>query len=250
MTKKNANKTQATTQPVEDFLAPLTERRAAEAQQLIAIMGKISKEPATMWGPSIIGFGTQAYKSESGREGDMPLLAFSPRKSALTIYFYEGFNPYGEELKQLGKHKTSLSCLYINKLEDVDLKVLEKMLKLSYKESTSKAKKYETVQDYIDAMPEQARPAFDQLRALVRQLLPDAKEVLSYGVIGYKVDEKRARVFISGWKDHLAIYPVPKDEALERELTPYRKGKGTLWFALDETLPIELITRTVLALTQ
>lgn len=250
MTKKNTNKTQATSQPVEDFLAPLTERRVAEAQQLIAMMAKISKEPATMWGPSIIGFGTQRYKSEAGREGDMPLLAFSPRKAALTVYFYEGFNPYGEELRQLGKHKTSMSCLYINKLEDIDLKVLEKMLKISYKTSTSKAQKHSTVQDYIDAIPEQARLAFDQLRALVRELLPEANEVLSYGVIGYKVDGKRARVFISGWKDHLAIYPVPKDEALEKDLAPYRKGKGTLWFALNEPLPIELITRTVTALTQ
>lgn len=247
---KNTNKTQPTTQAVEDFLAPLTERRKNEAQQLIAMMGKISDEPATMWGPSIIGFGTQRYKSEAGREGDMPLLAFSPRKANLTMYFYEGFNPYGEELKQLGKHKTSLSCLYINKLEDIDLNVLEEMLKLSYKKSTSKAQKHETVQDYIDAIPEQARPAFDQLRALVRELLPEADEVLSYGVIGYKVDGKRARVFISGWKDHLAIYPVPKDEALEKDLAPYRKGKGTLWFALNEPLPFELIIKTVNALVE
>ncbi len=248
MAQKNTNKTQPTTQAVADFLAPLTEKRITEAQQLIAIMGKISGEPATMWGPSIIGFGSQRYKSEAGREGDMPLLAFSPRKANLTVYFYEGFNPYGEELKQLGKHKTSMSCLYINKLEDVDIKILEKMLKLSYKNSMSKAQKHSTVQDYIDAIPAQSRPAFDQLRAIVRGLLPDAKEVLSYGVIGYKVDEKRARVFISGWKDHLAIYPVPKDDALEKELAPYRKGKGTLWFALDEPLPIGLIKRAVLAL--
>lgn len=91
-----------------------------------------------MWGPSIIGFGAQHYKSEAGREGDMGILGFSPRKASLTIYFYEGFDRYGEELGRLGKHKLSRSCLYINKLADVDLKVLKLMLQSSYQRTASK----------------------------------------------------------------------------------------------------------------
>ncbi|HRQ86506.1 MAG TPA: hypothetical protein PLY16_00165 [Candidatus Saccharibacteria bacterium] len=75
-----------------------------------------------------------------------------------------------------------------------------------------------------------------------------AQEVLSYGIIGYKIDDKRARVYISGWKDHVAMYPTPNDESLQAELKPYIKGKGTLWFALDKDLPNELIKRTVKAL--
>lgn len=84
---------------------------------------------------------------------------------------------------------------------------------------------------------------------MVQELLPGVNEVLSYGVVGYKPDiKKRAVVFISGWKDHLAIYPVPKDEKLQDELKPYIKGKGTLWFDLDTPLPKSLIEKVVKSL--
>ena len=73
--------------------------------------------------------------------------------------------------------------------------------------------------------------------------MPDAHEVLSYGVIGYKPDpRKRAVVFISEWRDHIAVYPVPRNPELVAELQPYIKGKGTLWFKLDESLPIDTVT--------
>lgn len=91
-----------------------------------------------MWGPSIIGFGTQHYKYDSGREGDMPRLAFSPRKASLTIYF-EGFDNYAQELKVLGKHKLSVACLYINKLTDINLDVLRTMLEKSFAAGSTKA---------------------------------------------------------------------------------------------------------------
>ena len=96
------------------------------------------------------------------------------------------------------------------------------------------------VDKYIANIPEQARSHFDELRKLVVDQLPDAHEELSYGVIGYKPDpKKRAVVFISGWRDHAAIYPVPRSPELATELQPYIKGKGTLWFKLDESLPID-----------
>jgi uncharacterized protein YdhG (YjbR/CyaY superfamily) len=107
-----------------------------------------------------------------------------------------------------------------------------------------------TVDEYIALIPTAARPMFDKLRTLVRAELPNASEVLSYGIIGYKVDTKMARVFISGWKDHLSIYPVPRDETLLTELNPYIKGKGTLWFSLEKPLPKTLIKIVVKSLTK
>ena len=81
-----------------------------------------------MWGPSIVGFGSYHYKYESGREGDMCITGFSPRKQNLTIYILPGFKRYSELMKKLGKYKTGKSCLYINKLEDVDMKVLKELI--------------------------------------------------------------------------------------------------------------------------
>lgn len=95
-------------------------------------MREISSEQPVMWGPSIIGFGSVHYRYKSGREGDMPLLGFSPRKSAITVYFSEGFSEYTTELANLGKYTTSVSCLYIKKLTDIDLSVLRQMLTRSY----------------------------------------------------------------------------------------------------------------------
>lgn len=129
----NQNKTKPTTTPVDSFLATISDARRAEAKVLIAMLQRISGEPAVMWGPSIIGFGLQRYKTKAGREGEMGMLGFSPRKSALTIYFYEGFGPYKDELSQLGKHTVSLSCLYIKKLSDSNMAILEKMLTTSYR---------------------------------------------------------------------------------------------------------------------
>jgi uncharacterized protein YdhG (YjbR/CyaY superfamily) len=101
------------------------------------------------------------------------------------------------------------------------------------------------VEEYIATIPDAARTSFDELRNLVRKELPEAREVLSYGIVGYKVDDGRARVFISGWKDHVAMYPVPKSEPLRTELEPHIKGKGTLWFDLDQPLPRKAIIESV-----
>ena len=208
------------------------------------MMQDISGEKPHMWGPSIIGFGSQHYKYDTGREGDVPCLGFSPRKASITVYF-EGFDNYATELSKLGKHKFSVSCLYINKLEDIDLKVLRKMLEKSFDVGYNSSMKATNVDEYIASVPAAARPKFDELRQLVKRTLPQAEEVLSYGIVGYKIDEKRARVYISGWKDHLAIYPVPKNNELREKLTPYIKGKGTMWFSLTEPLPKSLITSAV-----
>ncbi len=107
----------------------------------------------------------------------------------------------------------------------------------------------EAVDAYIHDIPPQARKSFDELRRIVQVELPQAHEVMSYGVVGYKPDiKKRAVVFIGGWHDHIALYPIPRDEALRRELQPYIHGKGTLWFHLDQPLPKSLLQKTVGAL--
>lgn len=109
------------------------EKRRDDCFQVLEIMKKITKEEPIMWGPSIVGFGSYHYKYESGREGDMCITGFSPRKQNLTIYILPGFKRYSELMKKLGKHKTGSSCLYINKLEDVDLKVLIQLITESVK---------------------------------------------------------------------------------------------------------------------
>ncbi len=108
------------------------ERRKQEANALIAMMKQVTGEQPVMWGPSIIGFGSYHYKYESGREGDAPRAGFSPRGAALTVYCMPGFPAERELLDRLGPHKTSVSCLYIKRLEDVDQDVLREIVERTY----------------------------------------------------------------------------------------------------------------------
>ena len=97
-------------------------------------MQEVTGEPPVMWGDSIVGFGTYHYRYKSGREGDWPRTGFSPRKQYLAIYIMPGFDSYEALLARLGKHRTSVSCLYINKLADVDLDVLREIIAESHQE--------------------------------------------------------------------------------------------------------------------
>ena len=122
------NKTNPTKVSVASFIEALTdETRRADAKVLVKLMKSATGENPAMWGPSIIGFGSYHYKYESGREGDMPIVGFSPRKAATVIYGL-GLGDSGELLAKLGKHTTGKGCLYIKKLADVDQKVLEAMV--------------------------------------------------------------------------------------------------------------------------
>lgn len=239
------NKTKPTATSVKEFLSNISIERQQEATQLIVLSQELSGEKPVMWGPSIIGFGSKHYVYDTGREGDIPIFSFSPRKSTLTIYFSEGFDRYSKELSLLGPHKLGASCLYITRLKDIKIHVLRKMIQKSLMLHYSDIKKPQTVEDYINLIPQASKAHFNQLRVLVRTVLPEAEEVLSYGIVGYKTDTHRAKVFISGWKDHVSVYPVPKSEFLQKQLTPYIKGKGTLWFSLDDSLPTVLITQAV-----
>lgn len=127
-------KTLKTKASVRAFIKTVPDaHKRAEALTLLALFENITKEKAVMWGPSIIGFGQYHYKSErSTQEGDWPLVGFSPRKQNLTLYIMPGFKEYGDILKKLGKHKTSKGCLYINKLSDVDMKLLATLIQRSF----------------------------------------------------------------------------------------------------------------------
>ena len=119
---------------VEDFINSVDSKvKKADALRLLEIYKEVTNQKPKMWGPSMIGFGQYHYKSDRSRqEGDWPLAAFSPRKQSLTLYIMPGFNDYSDLLSKLGKHKTSKACLYVNKLNDVDVDILKQLIKRSY----------------------------------------------------------------------------------------------------------------------
>jgi len=123
------NKTKATKLSVAAFIDALPdETKRADAKALVKLMQTATGEKPAMWGPSIIGFGSYHYKYDSGREGDMPLAGFSPRKAATVLYIMTGLCDSQALLAKLGKHTTGKACLYVKKLADVDQKVLEALV--------------------------------------------------------------------------------------------------------------------------
>lgn len=125
-------KTKKNDASVDAFLAKIEDpRRKKDCVAVVELMKKATKSEPKMWGTSIVGFGHYHYKYESGREGDWFLTGFSPRKQNLTLYIMPGFKKYGELLGKLGKHKIGKSCLYLNKLEDVDVTVLKTLIENS-----------------------------------------------------------------------------------------------------------------------
>jgi Domain of unknown function (DU1801) len=129
------NKTKATEASVDDYFAAIDdEARRKDCQALAKLMTKATKQKPKMWGTSIVGFGSYHYKYESGREGDSCLTGFSSRKGDISIYLTASFPKHDELLAKLGKHKMAKACLYVRKLSDVDLKVLEQLIVGSYAE--------------------------------------------------------------------------------------------------------------------
>ncbi len=126
------NKTKKTNADVIKFIDSIeNEKKREDSFKILELMKEITGEEPSMWGPSIIGFGDYHYKYKSGREGDLFLTGFSPRKTALTLYIMSGFSRYEELLSQLGKYKHGKSCLYIKKLEDVEIEVLKNLIDAS-----------------------------------------------------------------------------------------------------------------------
>ncbi|MBL8091553.1 MAG: DUF1801 domain-containing protein [Anaerolineales bacterium] len=138
MAKKVELKTKKNEASVEDFLNFIVdEQKRKDCFEIAKMMEKAIKQKPKMWGPSIVGFGEYHYKYASGHEGDMPIIAFSPRKQNITLYIMESVadNPL---IQKLGKYKTSKACLYIKKLADVDKNILQELINESAKENLAK----------------------------------------------------------------------------------------------------------------
>lgn len=125
-------KTKPTDEDVAKFLEGIDdERKRADARRVLEIMREVTGEEPRMWGPSMVGFGSYHYVYESGREGDWFLTGFAPRSRSLSLYIMAGFGEYDALLARLGKHKTGKSCLYVNRLADVDEEVLRELVRRS-----------------------------------------------------------------------------------------------------------------------
>ena len=125
-------KTKQNNGDVEAFLNGVdNEQRRKDALVVFDIMKEITGEPPKLWGPTIVGFGKYKYRYRTGREGEWFVTGFSPRKQSLTLYIMEGFNKHEELMAKLGKFKTGVSCLYVNKLSDIDIEVLKELITLS-----------------------------------------------------------------------------------------------------------------------
>jgi hypothetical protein len=124
-TKKNDASVEAYLNAIDDT------QRKKDCQEIHELMQKVTGHEGSMWGDSIVGYGSYHYKYESGREGDWMQVGFSNRKQSISVYIMSGFSKYDGLLSKLGKHKTGKSCLYINKMEDIDEQILEEMIRTS-----------------------------------------------------------------------------------------------------------------------
>jgi hypothetical protein len=123
------NKTTETEGSVESYTAAIEdEARRKDCEALVKLMARATKKPPKMWGSSIVGFGSHHYRYESGREGDICLVGFSSRKSDISLYGLQGVPGHEALVSKLGKHKAGKGCLYIKRLGDIDLKVLEQLV--------------------------------------------------------------------------------------------------------------------------
>ena len=135
------NKTQPRNADVDAYIASIENAgRRQDAEYLLEMMTRVSGETPRMWGPSIIGFGEYHYVYDSGREGDSMLTGFAPRKANMVVYVMPGFSAYADYLDKLGKHKTGSSCLYLGRINKLDLQVLEHLVQRSVKDMRKKYK--------------------------------------------------------------------------------------------------------------
>jgi hypothetical protein len=132
----STQKTRPTAVSADDFLDGVgDERKRADSARLVELMRAATGEPPVMWGPSIVGFGRYHYRYESGHEGDAPLVGFSPRAKAFSLYLSCDLAEYRETLDRLGKHKVGKGCLYVTRLSDIDETVLRELIDVSVAEA-------------------------------------------------------------------------------------------------------------------
>lgn len=129
-TKPNGNQTVPTGRDVDEFVESIEdERQRADARVLIGLMSDATGEPAAMWGPAIIGFGSRHWRYESGREGDSPVVAFSPRRGKFALYLTDDASAYADELAAMGRTSAGKGCIYVRRLEDVRLELLADLIR-------------------------------------------------------------------------------------------------------------------------
>jgi hypothetical protein len=132
------NKTQPTDVDPASFVAAVEDpHRRADAERMLELMSRVTGESARMWGPSMVGFGEFHYRSEAGREGDWMTVGFAPRKAATVVYLLDGLDAHEDELAALGPYRRGKGCLYIKKLDDVNLDVLESMVRTAHRTLTA-----------------------------------------------------------------------------------------------------------------
>ena len=131
---KSTNKTTETSNSVNDFLNSVADEiKRSDCFQLVQLMQQQTGFEARMWGPAIVGFGSYHYKYASGREGDAPLVGFSPRAKEISLYFAQDFTEKEQLLSHFGKHRTGVGCVYIKKLQDINIEVLAQLITASVK---------------------------------------------------------------------------------------------------------------------
>lgn len=157
-------KTKLNSKDVLEFIMKVEHnKRREDSLKILDVFHEVTGEEPKMWGESIVGYGMYHYKYASGQEGDWMRTGFSPRKQALTLYLMNGISSYEELLSKLGKYKTGKGCLYINKLEDVDLEVVKKLIKESFnkviEQGSQGANEFNVTQDsqLIDMPPLQKK---------------------------------------------------------------------------------------------
>lgn len=132
------NKTRPTAADPRELIASLPDDQQREdSRALLALMQEVSGEPAVLWFPSIIGFGSVHYRYASGREGDMPGIAFAPRKGTLALYIVDDAAAHAEVLERMGRHRIGKSCIYLRRLEDADPAVLRELVELGWRLSAT-----------------------------------------------------------------------------------------------------------------
>jgi hypothetical protein len=132
---KAQNKTRPTAVAVDDYLAQVTpDVRREDARTLVELMGRLTGEPAAMWGPSIVGFGVRQYRYESGREGEVPRVGFAPRKPATVLYIPGAMGAHAALTGRLGRFSHGKGCIYVKRLADVDMGLLETLIAASIAE--------------------------------------------------------------------------------------------------------------------
>jgi len=256
-----------------DSVAPAERRRDALA--LLELMRDVTGLEPKMSGSSIVGFGEYSYEYDSGRKGTAPAAAFSPRKAATTVYLHDGIAHHEAALDELGPHTTGVGCLYIKDLEKVDLRVLEGIIRKSFKKLSAgtqgnrgdaaakrapekakgpRATRRDSAAGPIDAYlarvdDADARKTLTRLREQLRELLPTATETISYSMPAFRIPNGKVAAGFAFFGKNCGYYPhsggvVPKLGAL---LAGYATSKSGVSFAPDSPLPKKVVIALVRA---